>query len=87
MHCEKCGAVWDEPAVLWSVPTEEIAALFRTAGALKTAARLRETGASLHDAKAIAFHITAEPGVCHRCRADLRGRSRCSKCQSFNYDW
>jgi hypothetical protein len=50
---------------------------------------LRDTGASMEDAKAVALHLTARPAECHRCNSGLVGGTEviCAKCRSLNFDW
>jgi ribosomal protein L40E len=85
-YCEKCGATWDEPFMPMSL-VQEVVALRRSDRPLAATQRLQSVCPNLKDAKAIAMHITLEPGKCHRCSADLTVARSCSKCGSFNYDW
>lgn len=42
----------------------------------------------LCDAKLLAWHITGEPGRCHRCRSPVMDEiSVCATCRSANLDW
>ena len=86
MHCEKYGAAWDEP-YLSPALLQEIKSLRRSNRTLAAAQRLRHAGAVVKDAKAIAVHITLEPGKCHRCGMRLTISRNCPNCRSFNYDW
>lgn len=85
-HCENCGVVWDEPHLPESL-VHEVLQLRRSNKTLLAAKRLSGGCSELRHAKAIAMHITLEPGKCHRCGAQLRVPRECPKCNAFNYDW
>jgi len=88
--CEKCGLAWTDPDMLIE-PIRRMAASWVPAGRNVNAMKVMtaESPLNLHDAKAIAVHITQEPGACHECSYLLTGEAtdHCPFCQAVNYDW
>ena len=87
-YCPRCKAAVQYPA---SLTAEEKAAIAGENRADRLEALRRWRAAydlDLATAKGLGFHITREPGVCHRCKHPTSGsESVCTNCKSFNLDW
>lgn len=86
--CPKCGQniVW--PEKLSAEEKKGVAGISRRSRA--DAAKFARTtlALDLHEAKALANHISDERGRCHRCGSLIVGEiSVCAKCRSVNLDW
>jgi hypothetical protein len=45
-------------------------------------------GLEMTQAKALSYHITREPGACHRCSSAVaKSELICASCRSANLDW
>ena len=76
------------PSSLTDEQTSAFASLKRSSALEATRFAQEKFGLALTEAKALSYHITREPGVCHRCRSPLLGlESTCTKCHSANLDW
>ncbi|MCI0377087.1 MAG: hypothetical protein L0215_05750 [Gemmataceae bacterium] len=72
VRCERYGVSWLSPTVIAPAVSQEVASLLRSGNPIAAIRRLREeTGLGLPDAKAVALHVTREPGKCQRCGAAL----------------
>jgi hypothetical protein len=90
MVCGSCGASWTAPDMFNEELRSSVASWVRQ-GRIVVAMKQMTTFSllSLHDAQAIVFHITREPGTCHECSYPLTGENtdHCPFCQAVNYDW
>ena len=90
LKCQKCGADIHVPYLPAEVK-KEISAVAHRAGRMQAIVELRDRAKiGLGEAKAVAFHLSEEGGVCHRCRSRLTGQEEeqaCSKCRSLNLRW
>jgi hypothetical protein len=89
LGCPRCGASFRIPETLASHEREDAARIRRIKGTIAAISRLRQAGATLPDAKAIAQHVTTEKGSCHRCAAKIPNGSETTyqKCRSLKLDW
>ena len=90
LKCQKCGADIPVPA-LPAEAKKEISVVAHRTGRIQAMLELRDRAKiGLSEAKAVAFHLSEEGGVCHRCRSQLTGQEEeqsCPKCRSFNLKW
>jgi hypothetical protein len=88
-HCQRCGCEVSIPNDLPKVKRDIAVSMVRQGKRIEAAIALKNAGLPLAESKAIAFHITAQSGVCHRCRTKLerKGAVDCGKCKSLNLDW
>jgi rubrerythrin len=88
--CGKCGLSWPTPD-MFNEAMRRMAASWVRAGRIVIAMKVltADSWINLHDAKAIAVHITQELGTCHECSYPLTGEAtdHCPFCQAVNYDW
>ncbi len=86
--CPKCGQniVW--PERLSAEEKRKIAGIGRRSRAEAALFARTTLALDLHEAKALAHHISAEEGCCHRCGSSVTSEiSICAKCRSANLDW
>ena len=88
--CEQCGGSWPEPDMFTEELRSIVAAWVRS-GRIVIAMKQMTANSplNLHDAKAVAVHITQVSGACHECSYPLTGEAtdHCPFCQAVNYDW
>ncbi len=90
VRCERCGVTWLSPTHLDSVVAREVASQIRRNLLIGIRHLMKKSeGLGLPDAKAVAHHVTREPGKCQRCGAALAstGIVTCPKCRALNYNW
>jgi ribosomal protein L40E len=86
--CGQCQTVVVWPKELASAAKAAIAGIARRDP--HSAAELVESryGLDLREGKALAVHVTRNPGICHRCNSPVAGgETLCSKCHAANLDW
>jgi ribosomal protein L40E len=90
LKCQRCGAdipVPDLPAEV----KKKISAVAHRTGRIRAVLELRgKAKIGLGEAKAVAFHLSEEGGVCHWCRTRLTEQAEdqnCPKCRSLNLRW
>lgn len=86
--CAKCGQniIW--PEKLTAAEKRNIAFISRRNRAEAAIFAHATLALDLHAAKALAYHISAEKGRCHRCGSSVvKELSVCAKCRSANLDW
>ncbi|HEX9398037.1 MAG TPA: hypothetical protein VF943_14985 [Burkholderiales bacterium] len=86
--CGQCQSVVIWPATV--APAEKAAVAAAARRDPTAAARMVESqyGFDEREGRALAVHVTRQPGTCHRCSAKITGAEvLCPKCHAANLNW
>ncbi len=87
--CPRCGSIVRVPEWLPLAVFSEAIALRQSGHTMQAIAAVAQSGCADHaEAKRFVFHLTAQPGQCHRYRRSLvAGETECTVCHSINLDF